>query len=138
MTVPRIVTAAVALMALTLVGCSDRGGTTVDTANRVGQSVTSPSGDHLASLVEGPSDGGVGTAVVVVADAQGDELFRTPEPYSTRHGVAIAWQLDDDVLWVLSSDVGTSRVEQGASAWEQVWLTPATRGDVPPEIDALR
>lgn len=138
---PRFAAAALALVgAIALAGCTSQtgGATDVDTANRSGQEVTSPSGDHTGTLVDGPEQDGVATLVVVVTGADGEEVFRTSDAYSTRHGVAIAWQSDDDVLWVLSSDVGTSRIEEAPSGWEQTWLTPETRDDVPPEIAALR
>lgn len=110
----------------------------MDVANRAGQEVASPSVDHTASLQPAGEDGGVPMLAVVVTGADGEEVFRSEGAYSTRHGVAIAWQHDGEVLWVLSADVGTSRVESDGGAWTQTWLTPQTRDDVPPEIDALR
>ena len=129
---------AVIMTVATAAACTSSGGDTVNTARRAGQEVTAPSGDLIGTLVEGPAENGVATLVVVVTDGAGEEVFRAPEPYSTRHGVAIAWQSDGEVLWVLSSDVGTSRIERGPDGWAQTWLTPETRDAVPPEIDALR
>lgn len=124
-------------LAITLLGChAATGGDTVDVANRSGQQVTSPTGAHLASL---RTDGDASMLAVVVTDADGQEVFRSEAGYSTRHGVAIAWQHDGEVLWALSSDLGTSYVAPSDDGpWRQTWLTPETRDDVPPEIDALR
>ncbi len=138
----RVAAAVLAALAVTGVaaasGCTQGGEEpAVQTANRAGQEVTSPSGDAVATLAAGPDDGGP-TLQVVVTSADGAELFRSDEAYSARHGVALAWQADGEVLWVLSSDVGTSYVRNGADGWTQTWLTPETRGDVPPEIAALR
>ena len=128
---------AVGALAL-LTGCG-KDATRVPVASAEGEQVASPSGEHVATLAAGPEQDGVGTLVVEVADDDGDVVFRSDEAYSTRHGVAVAWQSDGEVLWVLSSDVGTSRVEAGGGGtWEQTFLTPQTRDDVPPEIDALR
>ena len=127
---------AVGALAL-LTGCG-AGGAPVPVASAEGEEVASPSGEHVATLVAGPEQDGVGTLVVEIADGDGDVVFRSGEAYSTRHGVAVAWQSDGDVLWVLSSDVGTARVEASSGTWEQTFLTAQTRADVPPEIDALR
>lgn len=127
--------ATVALLGTT--GCT-AADTDVETANRAGEQVTAPSGDVVATLTEGPEQDGVTMLDVVVTDADGTELFSTPEPYSSRHGVLLAWQSDDDVLWVLSSDVGTSRIDDDGDGWAQTWLTPETRDTVPEEIAALR
>lgn len=140
MTTPirRCVAAALAVVALLgTAGCT-ADEIDVETASRAGERVTAPSGDVVATLTEGPEQDGVTMLDVVVTGADGTELFRTPEPYSSRHGVLLAWQPDDDVLWVLSSDVGTSRIDDDGDEWTQTWLTPETRDTVPEELAALR
>ncbi|NCT90985.1 hypothetical protein GXB85_08505 [Cellulomonas sp. APG4] len=134
----RLVGAALAIATLLgATGCT-ASDTDAETATGAGEQVTAPSGDVVATLTEGTEQDGVAMLDVVVTDADGTELFRTPEPYSSRHGVLLAWQSDDDVLWVLSSDVGTSRIDDNGDGWTQTWLTPETRDTMPEEIAALR
>ncbi|WP_250445483.1 hypothetical protein [Actinotalea sp. C106] len=132
-----LVAASAAVAAMVVAGCGGRSGD-AELANSAGQSVAAPSGTVEAALVEGAPDGGVATLHVVIRGDAGDELFRSEQAYSTRHGVAIAWQDSGEVLWVLSSDVGTSRIEPDGDGWTQSFLGPQDRDDVPPEIDALR
>ena len=128
---------AVAGAVLLLTGCFG-GGDQVPVASGVTDEVPSPSGGHVAGLEAGPAQDGAETLLVVIKDDTGAEVFRAAEPDSTGPGVAVAWQSSGEVLWVLSSDVGTSRIEASTVGWEQTFRTPETREDEPPEIDALR
>src|SRR5688572_19209794 len=99
---------------------------------------TSPSGQFTASLKAGPEQGGVKTWSVVISDKDGAEVFRDPRDYSERHGVGVTWLSSSDQLWILSSDIGTSYVEQRDGAWVKTEITPETRGTIPDEIKKLK
>lgn len=98
----------------------------------------SPSGQFVATVVDGPLDDGVKTWVVVITDTSGAEEFRDTDRYSTRHGVGVTWLSTADELWLLSSDAGTSRVARTGDAWTKTRMTPETITQIPDEIKALQ
>ncbi|MGH3937378.1 MAG: hypothetical protein ACRDTG_01885 [Pseudonocardiaceae bacterium] len=100
---------------------------------------TSPSGQFVAHVEFGPEQNGVLTWVVVITDRGGHEVFRDNYAYSSRHGVGITWLSGKDQLWLLSSDVGTSSVQQDAgSTWRKEYPRLGHFDqDVPPEIREL-
>lgn len=102
-------------------------------ANAPGEQVQSPSG-FVAALLPGTSSAGPADFVRVrITSAQGAEVFLDGEGYSLRHGVAAVWQSEGDVLWILSADVGDSRVSIVNGTWTK---SPGT--SPPPEIEALK
>jgi hypothetical protein len=99
---------------------------------------TSPSGQFVASVKDGPDQNGVPTWIVVIATASGRVVFEDDEAYSRRHGVGVTWLSNHDQLWILSSDVGTAHVDRaGAGAWVKTTITPDTVTTVPDEIARL-
>jgi hypothetical protein len=144
--VSRILLASGLVIALTVVaGCSlfgrDRGGGGDDDDRfvQVGNPKTAPSGAYTASLDDGADQNGVATRIVVITDADGEEVFRDDYAYSTRHGVGVTWLSSADQLWILSSDVGTAHVDRQADGtWTKTGITPETKDTIPEEIDQLR
>ena len=100
---------------------------------------TSPSGEYVARVDLGPEQNGVPTWIVVIIDSAGREVFRDDAAYSTRHGVGITWLSSKDELWLLSSDVGTSYVQQDSDGvWSKEYPRPGHfNEDVPAEIREL-
>jgi hypothetical protein len=120
------------------VGCGQSGRPdTNDRMVRQGSPRTSPSGDFIAAFQDGPDQNGVATVVVVITDASGTEVFHDDDAYSTRHGVGVTWLSTSDQLWILSSDVGTSHVEQHDGVWVKTAMTPQTLDTIPEEIEHL-
>lgn len=105
---------------------------------RLGVPKPSPSGAFVAHAEAGPLQNGVATRVVVVKNAGGSEVFRDSYAYSTRHGVGITWVAGHDQLWVMSGDVGVSRIELGANgSWQKTSITPETASTIPKDIRDL-
>lgn len=128
-----IMTALLMALAATLCACTLRAGSGSQVATRPGDTVASPGG-YTATLVSGGKlSGGVEVAKVRISDSSGTVVFQDTEAYSLRHGVGVAWQASGDVLWILSADVGTSKVSVVDGRWTKV--ADANR---PPEIEKLR
>jgi hypothetical protein len=146
--VSRVLLADGLVIALAVVaGCSlfgsDRGGGDDggddDRFVQVGHPKTAPSGAYTASLDDGADQNGVATRIVVITDADGEEVFRDDYAYSTRHGVGVTWLSSADQLWILSSDVGTAHVDRQADGtWTKTGITPETKDTIPEDIDQLR
>jgi len=102
------------------------------------QPKTSPSGEFIAHVADGPDDNGVATRVVVITDVDGRKVFRDDYAYSTRHGVGVTWLSSTDQLWILSADVGNAYVERRPDGtWSKTPITPENRNTIPPEIVEL-
>lgn len=120
--VSRVIAATLLTAALAACGGNDRGGEAADPAflTEQGDSLPSPNGDYLASLDAAPESGGVAMSTPVITES-GAEVYRDDMDYSHRHGVALRWE-DDATLWIISSDVGTARVDQQADgSWVKEW-----------------
>jgi hypothetical protein len=118
-----------ALVGLAVAGCSifsSPPDSPLGPINEAGRIITSPSGSATAEFLPGEIQNGVPTLVPVVRSG-GTVVFRSPLQYSTRHGVAMLWQESEDVLWILSSDVGTSRVEQQGATWSRTSMKAPQR-----------
>ena len=76
-----------------------------------GGSLTSPGGEYVITLEAAPDKNGVQMSVPVISEVDGAEVFRADREYSHRHGVGVRWS-DDDTVWVLSSDIGDSRIDR--------------------------
>lgn len=88
-------------------------------ADEPGQQVASPSGDFVATLEEDGESGGVTLLRPVITDRDGEVVFTDQRNHSERHGVSLTW-VEDDVLWIFSSDRGTVRVEQQGDTWAPI------------------
>lgn len=119
-----------AVLGLTLSGCQSKASTLVpEDGERV-----SPSGQFTAEFA---SEGAGSDARVhpVIKDAGGTIVWADDERYLVRaHPLGVAWQSDEDVLWLLSSDIGTARVVQSNGVWVKDWEWTT----LPPDIEALR
>ena len=123
----RIRAAGVALLGTVLGGCSlfSTAADPLGPAREPGQVITAASGEVTAEFVPGADQNGVPTVVPVIRSG-GSTLFQDTQQYSTRHGVAMVWQDSADVLWILSGDVGSAKVERTGNTWS---LSPSA--DVP-------
>lgn len=106
---------------------------------RPGHPKDSPSGRFTVSVGMGPKQNGVETWVAVIRDnATDSEVFHDSYAYSSRHGLGITWLSSRDQLWLLSSDVGTSHVDQQPDGtWVKTTINPETVSDIPEEIEAV-
>lgn len=119
---------AVVVAVLGLSSCSSRTPVLAE-----GERQASPSGAFTAELrAEGS---GVDRRVhPVILDAAGSVVWADEQRYEMRaHPVGVLWQAGDDVLWLLSADLGNSRVLQVAGAWTQEWNVDP----LPPDIEKL-
>ena len=57
-------------------------------------------------------------------------VFRDKNTYSIRHGVGLIWQHSEDTLWILSSDIGHSKVTLANGKWSKTF----TKEGIPPEV----
>jgi len=95
-----------------------------------GESRTSSSGQYTSEFFSEDSDG-QHLVYPVIKDAAGAVVWSDDERYlQSAHPVGVVWQEDADVLWLLSSDIGSSRVVQVDGEWTKDWdqATP------PPDI----
>ena len=100
----------------------------------VGSPHPSPSGDFVASVLEGPERDGAATRLVVITDGAGTEVFRDDREYSTRHGVGVTWLSTGDQLWILSGGEAPASVQPTGGVWRK---TSGGAHPVPAEITDL-
>ncbi|WIY83576.1 hypothetical protein [Propionimicrobium sp. PCR01-08-3] len=75
---------------------------------------------------------GNATYAVVIVDDNGREQWRSEKLYGDADGPGLFWESEADALWILSADLGTSKVSRDEAAnWTQEWTTEG----MPPEID---
>lgn len=108
-----------ALTAL-LGGCVGGGGVTDNPFVQKGQTQASPSGKYTASL-RASSDKGFTEYRPIITDASGTPVWENQTAFVERYFPGVTWAKDSDTLWVLSTDVGNSRVELKAGAWVQTF-----------------
>lgn len=96
------------------------------------RSASSPSGDFVASLETKHSDDGNTWIVPIIKDASGVAVYTDPG-YARRHSLLVMWEANRDVLWVVSSDVGSARIEVIDGVWTKTWDK-----NIPPEIQEHR
>jgi hypothetical protein len=102
-----------------------------------GSPATSPSGRYTAVL-DVVDVGSVDEWRPTIRDATGAEVFRDDESYSAgpAHSLVVAWSPTADELWVLSGDVGTSRLAPlPDGTWRKTSSTPEQPLAVPDELD---
>ncbi|RTE50613.1 hypothetical protein [Actinobaculum sp. 352] len=87
-----------------------------------GSTLRSPSGEFSAKFSSEQVDGKRYVYPVIV-NTDGDIVWQDSERYlMSAHPVAVIWQEDNDTLWLLSSDIGTSRVVKETSGqWAKDW-----------------
>lgn len=95
---------------------------------------TSPSGQFTAEFASEGS-GSDRRVYPVITDDGGTVVWADDTRYlMSAHPVGVAWQSDEDVLWLLSSDIGTARVVQTDGVWAKDWDWTT----LPPDIEAIR
>lgn len=114
----RRIPALVALLVL-LTGCVG-GGPSNNPFVQKGATQASPSGAFTAELQE-TTEKGFTEYRPIITDASGNAVWQSETAFVERYFPGVAWEKDTDVLWILSSDVGNSRVEQTGSSWEQTF-----------------
>lgn len=99
--------------------------------SELGQEVPAPSGTVSAVLDQAGEEIGV-----MLRDAEGNDIWADDFPYVKRLMPSLIWEQQNedgaDVLWVLSSDIGTSRISQTP---EGGWAKEFTAA-MPEEIEA--
>lgn len=67
----------------------------------------------------------------VIKNASGEVVWQDDQRYlMSAHPVGVVWQADADVLWLLSSDIGHSRVIQVNGAWTRDWQWDSLPEDI--------
>lgn len=99
--------------------------------SELGQEVPAPSGTVSAVLDQAGEEIGV-----MLRDAEGNDIWADDFPYVKRMMPGLIWEQQneagEDVLWVLSSDLGTSRIAQTpAGGWAKEFTA-----EMPEEIEA--
>lgn len=95
-----------------------------------GESRTSSSGQYTAEFFSEDSDG-QHLVYPVIKDRAGIVVWSDDERYlQSAHPVGVIWQEDADVLWLLSSDIGNSRVVQVDGEWTK----DRDQATLPPDI----
>jgi hypothetical protein len=81
--------------------------------SEIGQDVPAPSGAVSAVLDQAGEEIGV-----VLRDAEGNDIWADDFPYVESMLPSLLWEQENedgaDVLWVLSSDIGSSRISQSS------------------------
>jgi len=79
----------------------------------VGQEVPAPSGEVSAVIDAAGEELGV-----MLRDAEGTDFWADDYPYAPGDPPGLVWELEQDVLWVLSAEIGTGRIAQDdAGSW---------------------
>lgn len=116
--------AVVTALVVATVGCSDRQDRP-DYVNRVGGTLATPDGEHVATLIDAGVWNGVQMSRPTITTASGEVVFQDDRMHSHRHGVGLVWE-SSETLWVLSSDLGNQRVDLIEGRW-------VNSSGVPPE-----
>lgn len=99
-----------------------------------GESRTSSSGRYASEFLSEDSDG-QHLVHPVIKDAEGTVVWSDDERYlMSAHPVGVVWQEDTDVLWLLSSDLGDSRVMQVDGGWTK----GKSQATPPPDIARIK
>lgn len=120
MTQRRPATVAVAAAVATLlVGCV--GGRAADNPFlQKGETQTSGSGSYNATL-RLHTDQGFDEYQPIITDVSGTPVWEDKTAFVQRNFPGVTWAKDADVLWILSGDVGNSRVERVNGTWVQTF-----------------
>ena len=109
----------VMVIAIGLVGCQGRGRDSV--VLREGETRVSSSGRYTSEFLAEEIDG-KRNVYPVIKNAAGEVVWADDQRYlMSAHPVGVVWQEDADVLWLLSRDIGSSRVVEKDGAWVKDW-----------------
>jgi len=90
-----------------------------------GETRTSPSGNYTVEFYDEDIDG-KRNLFPVIKDSDGEVVWSDDERYlMSAHPIAVLWQDDDDVLWLMSRDIGNARVMLTDDQWtkDRTWTT---------------
>ena len=119
---------AVVVIAIGLVGCQGRGRDSV--VLREGETRVSSSGRYTSEFLAEEIDGRR-NVYPVIKNAAGEVVWADDRRYlMSAHSVGVVWQEDADVLWLLSRDIGSSRVVEKDGAWVKDWDWSALPSDI--------
>lgn len=86
-----------------------------------GETRTSPSGGYTSEFLSEQING-KRNVYPVIKDSSGTIVWQDDRRYlMSAHPVGVVWQEDEDVLWLLSSDIGHSKVVQVDGVWTKEW-----------------
>ena len=101
---------------------------------REGETRTSSSGRYTSEFLTEEIDG-KRNVYPVIKNSAGEVVWTDDKRYlMSAHPVGVVWQEDVDVLWLLSSDIGFSRVVEKDGEWVKDW----DWGTLPPDIEKIK
>ena len=101
---------------------------------RDGETRTSSSGRYTSEFL-GEEIDGKRNVYPVIKNSAGEVLWSDDRRYlMSAHPVGVVWQKDADVLWLLSDDIGTSRVVEKGGEWVKEWDWET----LPPDIKKIK
>ena len=88
---------------------------------REGETRVSSSGRYTSEFLAEEIDGRR-NVYPVIKNSAGEVVWSDDRRYlMSAHPVGVVWQEDADVLWLLSRDIGSSRVVEKDGAWVKDW-----------------
>ena len=101
---------------------------------RDGETRASSSGRYASEFL-GEEIDGKRNVYPVIKNSAGEVVWSDDRRYLlSAHPVGVVWQEDADVLWLLSGDIGTSRVVEKDGKWAKEWDWDA----LPPDIKKIK
>ena len=101
---------------------------------RDGETRASSSGRYTSEFLSEEIDG-KRNVYPVIKNSAGEVVWSDDRRYLlSAHPVGVVWQEDADVLWLLSGDIGTSRVVEKDGKWAKEWDWDA----LPPDIKKIK
>lgn len=101
---------------------------------RDGETRISASGRYTSEFLSEEIDG-KRNVYPVIKNSAGEVVWSDDRRYLlSAHPVGVVWQEGADVLWLLSGDIGTSRVVEKDGTWVKEW----DWGTLPPDIKKIK
>ena len=101
---------------------------------RDGETRTSASNRYTSEFLTEEIDGRR-NVYPVIKNSAGEVVWSDDRRYlMSAHPVGVVWQEDADVLWLLSGDIGTSRVVEKNGVWVKDWDWDT----LPPDIKKIK
>ena len=101
---------------------------------RDGKTRISASGRYTSEFLSEEIDG-KRNVYPVIKNSAGEVVWSDDRRYLlSAHPVGVVWQEGADVLWLLSGDIGTSRVVEKDGKWVKEW----DWGTLPPDIKKIK
>ena len=101
---------------------------------RDGETRTSSSKQYTSEFLSEEIDG-KRNVYPVIKNSAGEVVWSDDQRYLlSAHPVGVVWQEGADVLWLLSGDIGTSRVVEKDGKWVKEW----DWGTLPPDIKKIK